>query len=240
MGTSISAEIGGSAGRVIRTSIESSEPPARTAAKVIGPISKTSPFIKDLSDLSVRKSLGYFLKIANQIGLQNIPPEKVLSEFGVDSANKFPFRQLSTNLRKRLSEELTAQEKPLDTALAAQDAISQSLQDIMRQHLPATKVVVANRNQIANAFKEVEPRTISQVLLKNVIANLINRRLDSARADIPPDQVGRLKSKISKEFAPKLAEKIIELTKGLPASAIPSRIPEWADELKKFVEAYKL
>ena len=220
-------------------SSEAAEQAARAAATIIGPISKTSPFVQCLSSLSVEKGLGYLLSFASQLNVKKASPSEALSLFGVNAANEYPTNEFSKNLLKQLREELTAQQRATESALAIEDAIPRSVRDILQMSMKPTEAASATREQFAEAFRKVNSREIARIILKHVISSMINRAIDTARGDIGHAKADALKRKITQHFVPKLTKEIDRLSGGLAPSKIPSQIPLWADDLDKVIQQYR-
>ncbi|SRR6266404_1280826 len=212
------------------------------AVGAIGSFSKTGSFVQCLSSQNVKEALKGLIDMAGKFEYKGSPDE-VFDQYDVDPDNKHPFTQLVDNMLMRLKENLMASQKSTETALAIDVALPQTVLDILAMSMPRAKALAASRQKFAEAFKNSDRRVIANTLLQNVIPALIDRVLDAARGDIPPDQVGRLKTAIRKHFAPKLVKVIDGLARkrGTKPSEIPSKIStdEWVDALRRVVEEYQ-
>jgi hypothetical protein len=220
-------------------SSEAADQAAQAAADIIGPVSKSSSFIQCLSSLSVEKGLGQLLNFATQLSVKKASADEALSLFGVKDTTEYPANEFSKNIIKQLREELTAQQRSTESALAIEDAIPRSVRDILEMSMKPTEAASANREQFAQAFRKVNSKDVAKRVLQHVIASMINRAIDAARGDVNPNKADKLKKVIAREFVPKLTREIDRLSGGLAAGQIPSQIPGWADDLEKIVQQYR-
>lgn len=208
---------------------------ARVAARAIGPISRTSPFIQALSSASVAQSVGYLVGFGSRLKVKRQNADEALAEFGIGPDDQRPVAQFIENARERL------QQKATDPANAAADAIHRSVLDLLKKSLQPADVRTATREQLTEAFRKASAREIADTLLGHVVANLVNTVVDAASGGVDHDKVEGVKKRVGEEFAADFVRVISRLARngGVIPTDIPSKIPDWVKELESFAGKYR-
>jgi ribosomal protein L21E len=214
---------------------------ARTAAKAIGSITRSSSFVQSMSSASVAKSVGYLVGFANRLKVKAQSADEALAQFGIGPDKQYPVAEFIANVRERLQEDLTSQQKATDPANAAADAIHRSVLDLLKKSVPAADVRTATREQLTEAFRKVSAREITSVLLEHVVVNLVNIIVDSASGGLSHAKVEGVKKRVGEEFASDFVKEVARLAKtgGVMPTQIPSKIPDWATDLERFASKYR-
>jgi hypothetical protein len=214
---------------------------ARTAARAVGPISRTSSFIQSLSSASVSKSVGYLVGFANRLKVKGQSADEALAEFGIGPDKQYPVAEFIANVREHLQEELSSQQKGTDPANAAADAIHRSVLDLLKKSVQAADVRTATREQITEAFRKASAREITDTLLGHVVANLVNMVVDAASAGVDHAKVESVKKRVGEDFAQDFVREIARLARngGVLPTQVPAKIPDWAKDLETFARKYR-
>jgi len=250
MGSQRVAKISSGRSRIIRMSMSAvrlTDVPGildvspRVAANAIGPISKSSAFIQCLSSASTQAGVDALIGFAEQLKFGDKPADEVLQDHGVDKSIRRPAAKFIEMAIEKLREDLAAQSRSTESAIAVEDALPKSVIDLLRVYLPKAEAMTADRTQFIEVFRKADARKIENTVMHHVISSLIDRILDAARGDELGRKAAKAKRKISEDFVPKFNKKIDQLAreKGIPPSQVPKHIPEWADELESFISKYR-
>jgi hypothetical protein len=218
------------------------EVPASVAVKAIGKFTPSSPFVQSLAGASTKAGLKLLTEFANAIRLSGQDPDAVLEHYGVDPNNKRPASEFIAKIIEKLREDLTEQSRSTETAIAVEFALARTVIDLLDRYLPKEEARTATRKQFVEAFRKAHSRTIVNIEMEHVISGLISRILDAARGDDMPRKSEKIKKKISENFVPKLVREIdrIASDKGIQPTEIPTRIPEWTEQLETFAKKYRV
>jgi hypothetical protein len=218
------------------------EIPASVAVRAIGKFTPSGAFVQCLAGASTKAGLKLLTEFANTLRLSDENPDEILSRYGIDPENKRPASEFIEKAIENLREDLTEQSRSTETAIAVEFALARTVIDLLDRYLPREEARTATREQFIKAFRKAHSRTIVNIAMEHVISGLINRILDAARGNELPRKTQQLKRKISENFVPKLIGEIDRLAreKGIQPTEIPSRIPDWAEQLEEFAKKYRI
>lgn len=197
------------------------------AATTIGPFTRTNSFVQSLASPSIEEGLRLLLSLAESARETKtaVESQEILAAYGVSPQNRRPYAALAASLTQSLSETLTSTQQNTESAIAANDSLSQTVLDLLGENRGG-EAAEASPEEVTDAFRRIPPVDLAKRFIDNAIDSLIGQSLDAVREEDSPEKVAALKEEIRKEFTPKLGNLLVPAdTRGkLKPTAIAAQV----------------